>query len=66
MIFDALPAIRNIGVVGTLTWFLLRLVKGYEAFYIVDQRERGRLTDLTFVHAVGKLVLSCVNRRKNI
>ena len=60
VIFDALPAIRNIGVVGMLTWFLLRLVKGYEDFYIVEQRERGHLTDLMFVHAVGKLARASI------
>ena len=60
VIFDALSAIRNIGVVGTLTWFLLRLIKGYEDCYIVEQRERGHLTDLTFVHAVGKLARASI------
>ena len=61
VIFDAIPVIRNIGLVGMLTWFLLRLIKRYEDFYIVAQRECGHLTDLTFVHAVGKLARASVS-----
>ena len=60
-IFDALPAMRNVGVVGMLTWFLLRFVKGYEDLYIVEQQERGELTDLTFIHAVGKLARASIS-----
>lgn len=60
-IFDALPAMRNVGVVGMLTWFLLRFVKGYEDFYIAGQQSRGELTDLTFIHAVGKLARASIS-----
>ena len=60
IVFDALPALRNVGVVGMLTWFLLRFAKGYEEFYIADQQARGELTDLTFVHAVGKLARASI------
>ena len=61
IVFDALPALRNVGVVGILTWFLLRFAKGYEEFYIADQQARGELTDLTFVHAVGKLARASIS-----
>lgn len=55
VVFDALPAIRNVGIVWILTWFLLRFARGYEEVYIAQQRKLGTLTDLTFVHAIGKL-----------
>ena len=61
IVFDALPSLRSVGVVGMLTWFLLRFAKGYEEFYIADQQARGELTDLTFVHAVGKLVRASIS-----
>ena len=59
-IFDAIPVMRNVGIVGVLTWFLLRFTKGYEEYYIADQQGRGELTDLTFVHAVGKLARASI------
>jgi MscS family membrane protein len=61
IVFDALPAMRNVGVVGMLTWFMLRFAKGYEESYIADQHARGELTDLTFVHAVGKLTRASIS-----
>jgi len=60
VVFDALPTIRNVGVVAILTWFLLRFVKGYEDHYIDEQRAQGQLTDVTFVHAVGKLARASI------
>ena len=61
VVFDAIPALRNVGIVGTLTWFLLRFAKGYEDLYIEDQQARGELTDRTFVHAIGKLARGSIS-----
>jgi MscS family membrane protein len=55
VVFDALPAVRNVGIVWMLTWFLLRFARGYEEVYITEQQKLGALTDLTFVQAIGKL-----------
>jgi MscS family membrane protein len=60
-IFDGIPAMRNVGVVGMLSWFLLRFAKGYEELHIAEQRERGALTDLAFIHAVGKLARASIS-----
>ena len=60
VVFDALPAIRNVGVVWMLTWFLLRFARGYEDIYIAEQQSSGALTDLTFVRAIGKLARASV------
>ena len=40
-IFDALPALRDVLIIGMLTWFLLRFARAYEDRYIQDQDERG-------------------------
>jgi MscS family membrane protein len=61
VVFDALPAIRNVGVVWMLTWFLLRFAKGYEDVYVEEQQARGEATDLTFVHATGKLARASIS-----
>jgi MscS family membrane protein len=61
VLFDALPAIRSVGMVGILTWFLLRFVKGFEDHYVVDQQARGKPTDLTFIHAAGKLARASIS-----
>jgi MscS family membrane protein len=60
VIFEAVPTLREIGIVGMLTLFLLRFAKGYEAFYIGQQRERGEVVDRTFVEAAGKLARASI------
>jgi MscS family membrane protein len=59
-IFDAVPVVRDIGIVGMLTLFLLRLAKGYEEFYLVQQQESGEPVDRTFVEAAGKLTRASI------
>ena len=61
VVFDAIPALRNVGIVGMLTWFLLRFAKGYEDLYVAERQERGELTDRTFVNAIGKLARASVS-----
>jgi len=59
-IFDVVPSLRNLGVVGVLTWFMLRLSKGYEDAYVRQQTSAGLMTDRTFVHAAGKLARASI------
>lgn len=54
------PGLRNLGIIGMLTWFLLRFVKGYEDHYIEYQQAKGEPADVTLVHAAGKLVRASV------
>ena len=61
VIFDAVPAMRNVGVVGMLTWFLLRFAKAYEDLYVAEQQARGGLADVTFVQAIGKLARASIS-----
>jgi MscS family membrane protein len=55
-----IPGLRNLGILGMLTWFLLRFARGYEDHYIEYQQAKGEPTDVTLVHAVGKLVRASV------
>ena len=59
-IFDALPALRDVFIVGMLTWFLTRFVRSYQDLYVRDQDEHGGEIDRTFVHAVGKLLRAAI------
>jgi MscS family membrane protein len=59
-LFDAVPAMRDVLVIGMLTWFLLRLARSYEDYYVADQDARGGEVDRTFIHAVGKLVRASI------
>jgi MscS family membrane protein len=59
-IFDALPAVRDVFVVGIFTWFLIRFVRSYETHYVQDQDENNGEIDRTFVQAIGKLVRAAI------
>ena len=59
-IFDVVPALRDAGVVGMLTWFVLRFVRGYEDYYVEQQQRIGAQVNLTFVRAIGKLFRAAV------
>lgn len=61
VIFDAVPAARNIGIVAAFTWFVLRFIKSYESHYIAEQKKQEDHVDLTFVHAIGKLARAAVS-----
>lgn len=59
-IFASVPTLRDLGIVGMFTWFLLRFAKGYEDAYIQEQQRSGELTDRTFVNAAGKLARASI------
>ncbi len=59
-IFDAVPAVRDLLVVATLAWFLLRFARSYEDHYVVEQDAKGGEIDRTLVHVVGKLVRASI------
>ncbi|ROR32308.1 mechanosensitive ion channel family protein [Inmirania thermothiophila] len=52
VIFDAAEPLREIGVIGALAWFLIRLVNGLEQAWLA----RGEGVDRTTVDAVAKLL----------
>lgn len=59
-IFDAVPAMRDLGIVAMITWFLLRFVKSYEEHYVTKKENEGENVDWTFVRAMGKLVRAAI------
>jgi len=59
-IFRAIVPIRNVTIVATLAWFLIRFVKQFEIAYIKRQREKNKPVDLTTTNALAKLVRASI------
>ncbi|WP_341743679.1 mechanosensitive ion channel family protein [Azonexus hydrophilus] len=55
-VFEAVGPLRTIGVIGCLTWFLVRLIANMQAAIMQRQLERGEAVDRTTVDAIGKLL----------
>ncbi|GAB4348167.1 MAG: mechanosensitive ion channel family protein [Gammaproteobacteria bacterium] len=55
-IFEAVEPVRDIGVIVTLTWFLVRFVNGFEVSYVRIHEEAGEEVDRTTVDAIAKLL----------
>lgn len=56
VIFEAVQPIRDIGVIATIAWFLVRFINGFEINYVRINREAEKEVDVTTVDAVGKLL----------
>jgi len=59
-IFRAIEPIRNVTIVATLAWFLIRFVREFEKAYVKRQRQKNKPVDLTTTHALAKLVRASV------
>lgn len=56
-IFGAVEPIREVGVIATITWFLVRFVRrGEQNVLATDRAQEGRDVDETTVDAIGKLL----------
>ncbi|MCW8962967.1 MAG: mechanosensitive ion channel family protein [Gammaproteobacteria bacterium] len=55
-LFEVVPAIRNVGVIASLTWFLVRFISAGEKNIIVQAKARPDAMDETTVIAIGKLL----------
>ena len=51
-IFTAIDPIRNVTIIGTLAWFLIRFVKEFKQAYIKRQYENGDKVDITTANAL--------------
>jgi len=60
VIFSAVGPLRDIGVIATITWFLLRLVKNIQAGILERGKEKEVPPDSTTVDAIGKLVKASI------
>tara|TARA_B100001123_G_scaffold449855_1_gene617153 strand:+ start:3173 stop:4294 length:1122 start_codon:yes stop_codon:yes gene_type:complete len=59
-ILDAIPIIRDIGVIAILTWFLIRFARSYEDHYVQQEQARGQKVDWTFIRAIGRIVRAAI------
>lgn len=59
-IFNAVGAVRDVGVIATFTWFLLRLARNIEQNMIARSKEREQPVDATTADAIGKLVRASI------
>ena len=55
-IFNAIAPLRDVGVIGVITWFLLRLVSNLQQDILDRGSSREGPVDATTVDAIGKLV----------
>lgn len=55
-IFELITPVRVLGVIGCMTWFLVRLIGNIQEVVIARQVERGEVIDRTTVDAIGKLL----------
>ena len=59
-IFKAVAPIRDVTIVVTLAWFLIRFVKEFEKAFIKRRYQKGESVDLTTINALAKLVRAAI------
>ena len=59
-IFKAIVPIRNVTIIGTLAWFLIRFVKEFKQAYIKRKYAKGEKIDITTANALAKLVRASI------
>ncbi len=59
-IFTAVEPIRQIGVIGAITWFLMRLARQVQRNIVTRSEAQGKQLDLATVDAVGKLLRASI------
>ncbi|MGB5337810.1 MAG: mechanosensitive ion channel family protein, partial [Gammaproteobacteria bacterium] len=59
-IFAAIGPVRDVGVISTFAWFLLRLVRGVQDNYLQRASDAEVPHDRTTVDAIGKLVRASI------
>ena len=59
-IFNAIAPLRDVGVIGAITWFLLQLVSNLQKDVLDLSESREDSVDATTVDAIGKLVKASI------
>ncbi len=54
-ILEAIPTIRNLGIILCLTWFLIRFIRNVSLSHIAQQEINGIVADPTTIDALSKL-----------
>ena len=60
IIFEAIDPIRTVGIIATLAWFLVRLIKRGEAAVVARREAAGEPYDRTTLDAIAKLLRASV------
>ncbi|WP_083250763.1 mechanosensitive ion channel family protein [Acidihalobacter aeolianus] len=55
-LFSAVPALRTLGVIGALVWFVVRLISELETSLVAERQARGESIDLTTAKALARLL----------
>ena len=56
VLFEAISPIRDVGVIGTITWFLVRLINSVENNYLTVHEGDEEAVDPTTIDAISKLL----------
>ena len=59
-IFNAVAPIRDVGVIATISWFLLKMTRNVQQNVLARNRHREQPIDTTTVDAIGKLVSASI------
>jgi MscS family membrane protein len=59
-IFNAVAPIRDVGVIATISWFLLKMTRNVQKNVLARNRHREQPIDTTTVDAIGKLVSASI------
>lgn len=59
-IFSAVAPLRDVGIIATITWFLIRLIRGGERNILARTEHAERPLDRTTVDAISKLLRASV------
>ncbi|AWI79729.1 MAG: mechanosensitive ion channel protein MscS [Betaproteobacteria bacterium HGW-Betaproteobacteria-13] len=55
-LFEAIAPVRTIGVIGCITWFLVRFISNVQDGVMAQRLAQGESVDRTTVDAIGKLL----------
>ncbi len=55
-VFEAIAPVRTVGVIGCITWFLIRFIRSVQDGVMAAREARGEGLDRTTVDAIGKLM----------
>lgn len=59
-IFSGVDALRDVGIIATLAWWLLRFIRAFEENIVATRHARGERVDHTTISAVSKLLKGSV------
>lgn len=55
-IFDAIPSIRDVGIISSIIWFMLRFIRRAEQNIVHGSKDKENAPDATTIAAIAKLL----------